>query len=98
MTQDSNVSTIRSPAELQLLCALKSLIQTSGHAGCGPRAAQRACAKHSGGPTFVQCSEALGAHGEVGGEPQGEDGPRADDGGGQLKSRQPEFKKTHKDR
>lgn len=72
--------------------ALPSLTQTPGERrrSARPGGARR----HGEGPTFVQRSEALGAHGEVRGEPQGEDGPRADDGGGQLKPRQPEFKKN----
>lgn len=41
----------------------------------------------TGCPTFIQGSEPLGAHGEVGGEPQREDGAGTHDGGGQLEPR-----------
>lgn len=48
---------------------------------------------HSKHLTFIQRFESLGTHSEVCREPQSKDGAAADDGGRQLKSRQPEFQK-----
>lgn len=52
------------------------------------------CAERRNSPTFIQGFETLGAHSEVSGEPQREDRSCADDGGGQLKSRESKCQKN----